>query len=54
VTGPADWVEDEDEKARLGEVVQPWAPGEKPYFMRIKTEQVSGRRIVRDAAPPTS
>jgi nitroimidazol reductase NimA-like FMN-containing flavoprotein (pyridoxamine 5'-phosphate oxidase superfamily) len=49
VTGPADWVESEDAKARLGEIVRPWAPGEKPYFMRIRRERISGRRIVRDA-----
>jgi nitroimidazol reductase NimA-like FMN-containing flavoprotein (pyridoxamine 5'-phosphate oxidase superfamily) len=47
VTGPAAWVESEERKARLGEVVRPWAPGDKPYFMLIKPERVSGRRIVR-------
>jgi len=47
VTGPAGWVESEEQKARLGKVVQPWAPGAKPYFMLIKPERVSGRRIVR-------
>jgi len=47
VTGPVGWAESEEQKARLGEVVHPWAPGEKPYFMLIKPERVSGRRIVR-------
>jgi nitroimidazol reductase NimA-like FMN-containing flavoprotein (pyridoxamine 5'-phosphate oxidase superfamily) len=47
VTGPAGWVESDAQKARLGEVVRPWAPGERPYYMLIKPEQVSGRRIVR-------
>ena len=52
VTGPAGWVESEAQKARLSETVQPWAPGQKPYYMLIKPDRVSGRRIVRTASTP--
>jgi nitroimidazol reductase NimA-like FMN-containing flavoprotein (pyridoxamine 5'-phosphate oxidase superfamily) len=34
------------ERSRL----QPWAPGDKPHWIRIRPEVVSGRRIGRQAA----
>jgi nitroimidazol reductase NimA-like FMN-containing flavoprotein (pyridoxamine 5'-phosphate oxidase superfamily) len=47
VTGSPEWVSSEAEKARLEELLHPWAPGGKPYFVKIQPERVSGRRIVR-------
>jgi hypothetical protein len=39
VTSPA-------ERARLAELdVEPWAPGEREYFIKVVTERVVGRRI---------
>jgi nitroimidazol reductase NimA-like FMN-containing flavoprotein (pyridoxamine 5'-phosphate oxidase superfamily) len=47
VTGSPEWVENEAELSRLGGLLHPWAPGERPFFVRIKPERISGRRIVR-------
>jgi len=46
VVGPADEVTDTDEMAALRALrLDPWAPGEREHFIRIKPEIVTGRRI---------
>jgi uncharacterized protein len=46
VHGPVEEVKNESEIHRLGRLgLQPWAPGEKPHWIRLRTTVVSGRRI---------
>jgi len=47
VVGPAEEITNAAEVQRLEQLgLQPWAPGEKPHWLRIRTTVVSGRRIV--------
>jgi len=47
VVGPAEEITHAAEVQRLEQLgLQPWAPGEKPHWLRIRTTVVSGRRIV--------
>lgn len=47
IVGPADEVTDAGEIAGLHMLaLDPWAPGGKEHFIRIKPELVSGRRIL--------
>lgn len=41
IEGPAHWVHDPGEDAP----VEPWAPGEHPYTVRLHPHRVTGRRI---------
>ena len=46
VTGRAEEVENAAELQRLDRLaLEPWAPGDKPHWVRIRTVTVSGRRI---------
>ncbi|MFP5345932.1 MAG: pyridoxamine 5'-phosphate oxidase family protein [Actinomycetes bacterium] len=46
VTGPSRVVEDDDEVALLElEPIEPWAPGDKPFFLGVAVDVVTGRRI---------
>lgn len=47
VRGVAEEITDPRELRRLGNApLDPWGPGEKPHWMRIRAWTVSGRRIV--------
>ena len=54
IAGPATWVEDEAETARLASVLRCWAPGDRPYFAKIHPAHVFGRRVAPEAAPAGS
>lgn len=44
--GPIEEITSEAEIQRLeGRGLRPWAPGEKPHWIRVRTTVVSGRRI---------
>lgn len=44
--GRAKLVTDAGEKERLAQLgIEPWAPGERNYFIKITTQNVVGRRI---------
>jgi nitroimidazol reductase NimA-like FMN-containing flavoprotein (pyridoxamine 5'-phosphate oxidase superfamily) len=46
LTGRSRLVTDEAEQARLAALnIDPWAPGDRAYFIRISTRIVAGRRI---------
>jgi uncharacterized protein len=46
VQGPTEEIENAAEIRRLEQLdLRPWAPGEKPHWVRIRAEVVSGRRI---------
>ena len=46
VTGPAEEVTNAAEVDRLEQLgLRPWAPGDKPHWIRIRTPVVAGRRI---------
>lgn len=49
VRGVADIVDDHDTVRRLDELgLSPWATGhDRPYWIRIRPEEISGRRITR-------
>ncbi|MCK2213814.1 pyridoxamine 5'-phosphate oxidase family protein [Actinomadura sp. ATCC 31491] len=48
VVGHADAVTDPAEMSRLAMLpIEPWAPGSRDHFIRVRVEQVSGRRITR-------
>jgi nitroimidazol reductase NimA-like FMN-containing flavoprotein (pyridoxamine 5'-phosphate oxidase superfamily) len=52
VRGHAEVVTDALELAALWETrLEPWAPGTKPYYVRIETSQISGRRIRQPQLP---
>ena len=46
VIGPVEEIKNTAEIHRLAQLgLQPWAPGAKPYWIRIRASVVSGRRI---------
>lgn len=47
VTGTAERIEDQKAVQRLAEmnIVEPWAGGDRPLWIRIRPQNVSGRRI---------
>jgi nitroimidazol reductase NimA-like FMN-containing flavoprotein (pyridoxamine 5'-phosphate oxidase superfamily) len=46
VQGPIEEVKETAELQRLERLgLEPWAPGEKPHWIRLRTTVVSGRRI---------
>jgi hypothetical protein len=46
VQGPVEEITGAAEIARLeGVGLRPWAPGEKPHWLRVRATVVSGRRI---------
>ena len=48
VVGVSQAVTDSDESSRLERLgLEPWAPGERPYFVKIPPTIVNGRRIGR-------
>ena len=52
VRGLAEVVTDTLKLAALWETpLQPWAPGAKPYYVRIEPRQISGRRIRQPQIP---
>lgn len=53
VVGLAEPIDDGDGGASRRVAVAPWAPGDRPNYVRIRPEMVSGRRIRREA-PATS
>src|SRR5579859_5138175 len=47
VTGSVERVTNHHELERFGRIgLEPWAPGEKPHWARIRVWTISGRRIV--------
>ncbi len=54
VRGVTDEITDQAEVRRLGNLgFEPWAPGSKPHWVRIRAWTVSGRQILaRPATPP--
>jgi nitroimidazol reductase NimA-like FMN-containing flavoprotein (pyridoxamine 5'-phosphate oxidase superfamily) len=46
VTGIAEVVTDPTERARLHDIVVPWAPGDRDTLIRIPVTMLTGRRIV--------
>jgi hypothetical protein len=47
VTGVAEEITNAGEIHRLEQLgLRPWAPGDKPHWIRIRSTVVSGRRIV--------
>ena len=50
VVGPATWVDDPAELARLDGLLRCWAPGHRPHFARIRPAHVFGRRLSTPAA----
>jgi uncharacterized protein len=47
VQGPTEEIENVAEIDRLEQLgLHPWAPGEKPHWIRVRANVVSGRRIV--------
>jgi len=53
VTGLAEVVTAEDEVRRVGELVQPWAPGDHDVVIRLRTTVLTGRRVERFELPGT-
>ena len=50
VTGHAEEITEPQELARAGRLpLRPWAVGDKSHYVRIPTDNVSGRRIVHRA-----
>ena len=50
VRGRADVLSDPDDLIRAGRLgLRPTAPGERPFFVRIRSEMVSGRRFLSPA-----
>jgi len=48
LVGRADVVMEPDELARLEALdLEPWAPTERPHWVRIRPDEISGRRITR-------
>jgi nitroimidazol reductase NimA-like FMN-containing flavoprotein (pyridoxamine 5'-phosphate oxidase superfamily) len=45
VVGVAELVDDPAEQARIGLVLQPWAPGRNEVFIRLPLKVVTGRRV---------
>ena len=46
VQGPVEEVTNTAETSRFAQLgLQPWAPGDKPHWIRIRTTVVTGRRI---------
>jgi nitroimidazol reductase NimA-like FMN-containing flavoprotein (pyridoxamine 5'-phosphate oxidase superfamily) len=54
VTGVAEIVTDADERAIVGELLDPWAPGQRDVFVRVPLTMVTGRRIVTERATSES
>ena len=56
VTGVAYEITPDDEPAVAERImalsIESWAPGDKPYYVRIVPTEVSGRRIRREAPAP--
>ena len=49
VVGVVEQVTDQSELRRLEQTeLEPWAPGPKPHWMRIRPTTISGRRITLD------
>jgi len=46
VHGPVEEITNPDEIHRLEARLHPWAPGDKPHWIRIRATVVSGRRIM--------
>ena len=52
VVGPVEEVSDPAEVGRIEELeLEPWAPGLRGHWVRIRAVSASGRRIVRAFAP---
>jgi uncharacterized protein len=52
VTGKAEEVTDTEELARMRQLpLTPWADGDKPHWIRVPIEHVTGRRVVHTAGP---
>lgn len=50
VVGPAEEITTVAEVHRLEQLgLRPWAPGDKPHWIRIRTTVVSGRRVAAEA-----
>lgn len=50
IQGPSAVLEDEDDLARARRLhLRTWAPGQRPHFVRIRSESVSGRRFLSPA-----
>ncbi len=50
IQGRAAVMTDEDELLRARRLhLRTWAPGERPYFVRVRSESVSGRRFLSPA-----
>jgi nitroimidazol reductase NimA-like FMN-containing flavoprotein (pyridoxamine 5'-phosphate oxidase superfamily) len=47
VTGVAELVTAAEEVRRVGELVQPWAPGDHEVAIRLQTTVLTGRRVGR-------
>jgi uncharacterized protein len=47
IQGPSSVIADDDELLRVRRLhLRAWAPGERPHFVRIRSESVSGRRFL--------
>ncbi|MGR6999131.1 helix-turn-helix domain-containing protein [Yinghuangia aomiensis] len=55
VTGDAEAVTDDGERRRLEDTrLASWAGGDRPLWIRIRPDKVTGRRILPHGAPPSS
>lgn len=55
VRGVTEEITDHRELRRLAAApLDPWAPGDRPYWMRIRAFTVTGRRIVEPERVPTT
>ena len=53
IQGSSAVLADEGELARARRLhLRSWAPGQRPHFIRIRSESVSGRRLISPAHPP--
>ena len=50
IQGPSTVITDDDDLVRARRLhLRTWAPGERPHFVRIRSESVSGRRFLSPA-----
>lgn len=50
IQGPSSVLTDDDELLRVRRThLRTWAPGERPHFVRVRSESVSGRRFLSPA-----
>ena len=54
VTGMAEYVVDPADEARIGVVLDPWAPGGNNLVLRLPLTVISGRRIEAELGPAAS